>query len=168
MPLTACGLGASGRQPTTITGVRAVHWLRRGIIVAAMAATVPAWAAGAGVRSHCAKRSLAGLLSPIWLDEEGRSQADCRIRSGFAFDRHNCYATGDSKWLSGPSRLSSCLSPSVSCQSILIRRSRLPWLAGGPTRSPRNNFKLAGRLGRKSHLVHHRPKKRHPRKSRAQ
>ena len=31
--------------------------------------------------------------------------ADCRIRTGFALDRHICYATGDRKWPSGESRM---------------------------------------------------------------
>ncbi len=31
--------------------------------------------------------------------------ADCRIRTGFAFDRHVCYATGDRKWSPGESRM---------------------------------------------------------------
>ena len=30
--------------------------------------------------------------------------ADCRIRTGFAFDRHFGYATGDRKWSSGEPR----------------------------------------------------------------
>ncbi len=34
----------------------------------------------------------------------GDRYADCRIRTGFAFDRHICYATGDRKWSSGESR----------------------------------------------------------------
>ena len=35
----------------------------------------------------------------------GDRYGDCRIRTEFAFDRHNCYATGDHKWSSGESRV---------------------------------------------------------------
>ena len=33
--------------------------------------------------------------------ERGDRTADCRVRTGFAFDPHTCYATGDRKWSSG-------------------------------------------------------------------
>ncbi len=37
--------------------------------------------------------------------KRGDRYADCRIRTGFPFDRHICYATGDRKWSSGESRM---------------------------------------------------------------
>ncbi len=37
--------------------------------------------------------------------KRGDRYADCRIRTGFAFDRHICYATADRKWSSGESRV---------------------------------------------------------------
>ncbi len=37
--------------------------------------------------------------------KRGDRYADCRIRTGFAFDRHIFNATGDRKWSSGESRL---------------------------------------------------------------
>ncbi len=37
--------------------------------------------------------------------KRGDRYADCRIRTGFSFHRHNCYATGDREWSSGESRL---------------------------------------------------------------
>ena len=37
--------------------------------------------------------------------KRGDRYADCRIRTGFAFDRPICYATGDRKWSSGESRV---------------------------------------------------------------
>ena len=37
--------------------------------------------------------------------KRGDRYADCRIRTGFAFDRHFCYATGDCEWSSGESRV---------------------------------------------------------------
>ncbi len=37
--------------------------------------------------------------------KRGDRYADRRIRTGFAFDRPICYATGDRKWSSGESRL---------------------------------------------------------------
>jgi len=37
--------------------------------------------------------------------KRGGGYADCRIWTGFAFDRHICYATDDRKWSSGESRL---------------------------------------------------------------
>ncbi len=36
--------------------------------------------------------------------KRGDRYADCRIRTGFALDRHFCYATGNRKWSSGESR----------------------------------------------------------------
>ena len=39
--------------------------------------------------------------------KRGYRYADCRIRTGFAFDRHFCYAAGDREWSSGESRLMS-------------------------------------------------------------
>jgi hypothetical protein len=36
---------------------------------------------------------------------KGDRYADCRIRTGVAFDRHICYATGDREWSSGETRL---------------------------------------------------------------
>ena len=38
--------------------------------------------------------------------KRGDRYADFRIRTGFSFDRHIRYATGDGKWSSGESRLS--------------------------------------------------------------
>ncbi len=43
--------------------------------------------------------------SQIGSTKRGDRYADCRIRTGFAFDRHICYATGDREWSSGESRL---------------------------------------------------------------
>ncbi len=37
--------------------------------------------------------------------KRGDLYADCRITTGFAFDRHICYATVDRKWSSGESRI---------------------------------------------------------------
>ena len=37
--------------------------------------------------------------------KRGDRYADCRIKTGFAFDRHSCYATNDREWSSGESRL---------------------------------------------------------------
>ena len=37
--------------------------------------------------------------------KRGDRYANCRIRTGFSFDRPICYATGDRKWSSGESRL---------------------------------------------------------------
>ena len=37
--------------------------------------------------------------------KRGDRYADCRIRAGFAFDRHICYAAGDREWSSGESQL---------------------------------------------------------------
>ena len=37
--------------------------------------------------------------------KRGDRYADCRIRAGFAFDRHICYATGDREWSSRESQL---------------------------------------------------------------
>ncbi len=39
--------------------------------------------------------------------KRGDRYADCRIRTGFALDRHCCYATGDREWSSGESRINS-------------------------------------------------------------
>ena len=36
--------------------------------------------------------------------KRGVRYADCRIRTGFAFDSHFCYATGDREWSSEKSR----------------------------------------------------------------
>jgi hypothetical protein len=36
--------------------------------------------------------------------KRGDRYADCRVRTGFAFDRHIGYATGGRKWSSGESR----------------------------------------------------------------
>ena len=38
--------------------------------------------------------------------KRGDRYADCRIRTGLAFERHFCYAAGDCEWSSGESRLS--------------------------------------------------------------
>ena len=37
--------------------------------------------------------------------KRGDRYANCRIRTGFAFDRHICHATGHRKWSSGESRV---------------------------------------------------------------
>ncbi len=42
----------------------------------------------------------------IYSTTRGDRHSYCRIRTGFAFDRHICYATGDRKWSSGESQFS--------------------------------------------------------------
>ena len=58
----------------------------------------------------------------------GDRYADCRVRTGFAFDRHFCYATGDHEWFSGESRLMRRAMPSELCwQCGRTRRRALPY-----------------------------------------
>ncbi len=51
--------------------------------------------------------------------KRGDCYADCRIRTGFTFDCHACYATGDRKWSSGESRLRSKESGYAKGQNLL-------------------------------------------------
>ena len=56
---------------------------------------------------HAALRRLPGTFREISSTKRGDRYADCRIRTGFVFDRPICYATGDRRWSSGESRLNS-------------------------------------------------------------
>ncbi len=57
--------------------------------------------------------------------KRGDRYADCRIRTGFAFDRHICYATGDRKWSSGESRIKR--TPGLACGKL---PELVPWVQG--------------------------------------
>ena len=46
--------------------------------------------------------------------KRGDRYANCRIRTGFSFDRHIFYATGDRKWSSGESRMTLDSIPAMS------------------------------------------------------
>ncbi len=62
---------------------------------------------GAGRGTLSEREKVAGRTfdRQIGATKSGDRYADCRIKTGFAFDRHICYATGDRKWSSGESRL---------------------------------------------------------------
>ena len=58
------------------------------------------------VRPHSAKWSRGRAFDrQIGSTKRGDRYADCRIRTGFVFDRPIFYATGDRKWSSGESRI---------------------------------------------------------------
>ncbi len=69
------------------------------------------------MRTHSAKWSLGRVFDrQIGATKRGDRYADCRIRTGFAFDRHICYATGDREWSSGESRVKARQPPVKSVQ----------------------------------------------------
>ncbi len=78
-------------------------------------------AARGAVRSHSAKKVTGRAFDrQIGSTKRGDRYTDCRIRTGFAFDRPICYATGDRKWSSGESRLSQRFECNLTVAKILV------------------------------------------------
>ncbi len=95
--------------------------------------------AGRGTPSHREMVTGRAFDRQIGSTKRGDRYADCRIRTGFAFARHTCSATGDRKWSSGESRFFRTESSILArWAGTAVRRERSPGAGRSPAPRPRS------------------------------